>query len=364
MIATRVCYSGFNAEAAVSDSLKKAINRALLLHIPGNNKKQGNEDSRLRDEETAMHTNPSKRKESPTWRFVLALFLSMPLILLFCASQVFAYSVSGAVLDASGSLPIQGASVTIRNISAGTDASGSTAISGNYQVDVGQSGYYEIHSVSKFGYREAFPPTLYQVSDACPNVTASNVYLIKLFQVNLQAGWNLVGWVTGSGYIEAGSPQPAATEYASGGALTIVPSLSDALVAIGLDSSTNVRVVGPAGKVFVRQSGVVSPYNTLKSLLPGRAYRIYLEGVKTIALPGLKLGCVNGGAALVLPVGWVEVAYWGPDGLTLQNAYEGISGAYDAIIDGNGNTPASMFQTQGYLVHGTTANQVLHYPCQ
>ncbi|MBI4844613.1 MAG: choice-of-anchor D domain-containing protein [Nitrospirae bacterium] len=94
--------------------------------------------------------------------------------------------------------------------------------------------------------------------------------------ISLKAGWNLIGWISDTGYYK-GATVPASSEYASGAQMTQVASLDAAMAEIGLSSAEYMLVVGPNGSVHIPGS----PFNTLKKLLPDKVNgkgKIYYPG--------------------------------------------------------------------------------------
>jgi sugar lactone lactonase YvrE len=185
---------------------------------------------------------------------------------------------------------------------------------------------------------------------------------VPTFDIALKAGWNLIGWVTDIGHYKGLEPQQG--DYASGSTMNSVADIETVIDDIGLSTADYTLIVGPGGKVHVPGS----PFNTLKSFLPGRAYWIAATQDITIALSG---EVVSSSATSSLPVGWSQVAYNGNEGLDPEAAMSCIDGSYDLIVDGNskihfaglpfGNL-VSMHQSKGYFVH-MTAEGTLTYNC-
>ncbi len=181
--------------------------------------------------------------------------------------------------------------------------------------------------------------------------------------VPLVTGWNLFGWTCDGGSYDGVQPPPL-TDYTSGSYLA--RSLMDeALASLGLTPGSYLVAVGPGGKVYVDGS----PFNNLKTLLPGFAYWVYANADSTLTLPGSMLAPTE---TLELPnAGWNQVAYWGIDGLAPGDAFRCIDGLYDVITDPNGKVyiPTSPFNTlnsvnhiDGYYLH-TTGPATLTYGC-
>ncbi len=185
---------------------------------------------------------------------------------------------------------------------------------------------------------------------------------VPTFDVELEAGWNLIGWVTDIGYYKGAEPQEG--DFASGVTMNEVDNIESVITDIGLSNSDYTLIVGPGGKVHIPGS----PFNTLKSLLPDRAYWIAATQSMTIALPG---EVISASATSSLPAGWSQVAYRGGEGLDPGSAMSCIDGSYDLIVSGKskihftgfsfGNL-LSMHQSQGYFVH-MTAEGTLTYDC-
>lgn len=199
--------------------------------------------------------------------------------------------------------------------------------------------------------------------DTAQVVVSAVVVVVPGIDISLNAGWNLVGWISDTGYYKAGS-QPAQGEYASGSTMNSVPNLNVAMTDIGLSSADYLMIIGPEGKVHIP----ASPFNTLKKLLPDRAYWIYVNQGITITLPGKKL---SKSATSTLKAGWVQVGYRGDEGLTPANALRCIDGNYDMVVSGKGklyiknfpyNSLNALHQSQGYFVNMTT-NGTLTYDC-
>ncbi len=182
-------------------------------------------------------------------------------------------------------------------------------------------------------------------------------------EISLYSEWNFFGWPCNAGYYEGTEPQQ--NEYASGSTLTKVDNLGDALIEIGLSQESYLVVVGPNGKVYVPDS----PFNTLKSLLPGLAYWIYMSEDGKITMPG---NILEPSSSLSLTSGWMQIGYWGEDGLSPEDAFRCIDGQYDVVVNGKGNvyvpnspfnTLKSIYQVEGYYIH-TTSAVTLKYDCQ
>ena len=181
------------------------------------------------------------------------------------------------------------------------------------------------------------------------------------FVIDLFTGWNFFGWPTDAGYYEG--TQPPVSEYTTGCNLTPVNSLGDAIDNIGLSPTDYLVVTGPNGKVYAPGS----PFNTLGSLLCGRAYWIYVNQDVTITIPG---NILPPSSSLPMPTGWMDVAYWGVDGLPPQDAFKCIDGLYDVITDGPGrvysgsifDTLKDVYQRNGYYIH-MTGTGTLKYDC-
>jgi hypothetical protein len=212
------------------------------------------------------------------------------------------------------------------------------------------------------GCDNTFGNICYVTMGSDKNITASFVE-VSGFNRDLSKGWNFFGWLTDIGYYEGTEPQQ--DEYATESTLTPVNSLEYAITNIGLPPEDYLVVIGPEGKVYVPDS----PFNTLKNLLPGSAYWIYMNIDKTITLPGSVLSSTS---TLQLPDGWVQVAYWGEDGLPPGEAFSCIAGLYDVIVDGKGrvyvpnspfNTLTAVYRTDGYFIH-TIGSGTLQYDCQ
>ncbi len=187
-------------------------------------------------------------------------------------------------------------------------------------------------------------------------------------QIDLNSGWNFFGWLCDEGYYEGTAPSQS--EYAAGSTLTKVNSLEETLSKMGLSKESYLVVVGPDGRVYVPGS----PFNTLKSLLPGMAYWIYMGEDGTVNMPGNMLKPSSG---LSLTNGWVQTGYWGADGVSPKDAFGCIDGLYDVVADGKGNvyvpnspfnTLNSIHQVEGYFIHAnyvhTTSTVTLKYDCQ
>ncbi|MBI4826853.1 MAG: choice-of-anchor D domain-containing protein [Nitrospirae bacterium] len=193
-------------------------------------------------------------------------------------------------------------------------------------------------------------------------VTAAEVEVPGI-DVSLNAGWNLVGWISDVGYYKAGS-QPDQGEYASGAAMNSVENIDAAMTDIGLSSTDYLLLIGPEGKVHIPGS----PFNTLKKLLPDRAYWIYANQDIVITLPGEKL---SKAATSTLTAGWVQVGYRGDEGLNPADALRCIDGNYNIVVSGKGklfikgfpyNNLNSLHQGQGYFMYMTTTG-TLTYDC-
>ena len=202
------------------------------------------------------------------------------------------------------------------------------------------------------------PPLIFETDQAIlMDIDVSGVDL------SLTTGWNLFGWISDGGYYEGTGPQES--EYASGGILIPEVGLGNALATIGILPSSYLAVIGPGGKVYTPGS---SEFNTLRGLLPGLAYWIYMKEDTTVTIPGrLLLPASN----LTLPTGWVQVAYWGEDGKSPAGAFRCFDGLYDVVSDGLGRVyiPGSPFNTlitihkaEGYYIH-MTGKGVLKYDC-
>lgn len=193
-------------------------------------------------------------------------------------------------------------------------------------------------------------------------VTAA-VVVVPGIDISLNAGWNLVGWVSDIGYYKAGS-QPLVTEYASGATMNSVANIDAAMTDIGLSSADYLLIIGPEGKVHIPGS----PFNTLKKLLPDRAYWIYANQDILITLPGNK---ISKAATSTLAAGWVQVGYRGDEGLNPADALRCIEGNYNIVVSGKGklfikgfpyNNLTSLHQGQGYFIYMTTTG-TLTYDC-
>ena len=179
----------------------------------------------------------------------------------------------------------------------------------------------------------------------------------------LKAGWSMPGWTTNSGYYN--TTAPLATTYASAAtmATTGASTVSDVFTAFGLPAGY--VVVGPGGSVFLAGS----PFNTLKNILPGMAYWVYVPSDTVVNLPGTALNLTQ---QIPLPTaGWAQVGYWGTDAVTPALGFACMSGAFDTVVDEAGkvyipgspfNTLKALTQNKGYFIH-TTAPTTLRYQC-
>ena len=180
--------------------------------------------------------------------------------------------------------------------------------------------------------------------------------------MRLNAGWNLLGWTTCAGYYETAAA-PAAGDYVTGCGMTS-SGISSVFSAMGLTSADSLVVVGPGGTVYMPNS----PFNTLKTILPGRGYWVYVGGAKDILVPGASLSADQ---QLSLGSGWIQIGYWGTDGVTPTTAFACVNGLYDIITDETGkvlvsgspfNTLKLIQKNKGYFLH-TTAPATLGYQC-
>lgn len=274
------------------------------------------------------------------------------------------------VADAGG--PYSGVTgATVNLIGAATDAGAADVLT--YAWDLDGDGVYETSGVNaQVSYSSEGSHTVgLRVTDddggvgidtAQVSVTAA-VVVVPGIDISLNAGWNLVGWITDIGYYKAGS-QPAQAEYASGATMNSVANIDAAMNDIGLSSTDYLLVIGPEGKVHIPGS----PFNTLKKLLPDRAYWIYVNQDITITLPGNKL---SKAATSTLEAGWVQVGYRGDDGLNPGDAFRCVEGNYNMVVSGKGrlyvkgfpfNNLTSLHQGQGYFIYMTTRG-TLTYDC-
>ncbi len=206
----------------------------------------------------------------------------------------------------------------------------------------------------------AYQPPLTFVSNQFNQV---DIEVSSLVNIPVTLGWNFIGWVGRGGFYD-GALAPAITDYASGSYLA--RSLMDnTLSSTGLPPGSYLVIVGPGGKVYADGS----PFNNLKTLLPGWAYWVYANADSTLTLPGSMLAPTE---TLELPTaGWHQVSYWGTDGLAPGDAFRCIDGLYDVITDPNGKVyiPTSPFNNlnsvnhiDGYYLH-TTGPATLTYGC-
>ena len=182
----------------------------------------------------------------------------------------------------------------------------------------------------------------------------------------LKAGWNMFGWATKQGSYE-GSTVPQASDLIGGGIMSSVSSkqISDVFGTMGFTTAETIVAVGPDGVVYTPGS----PFNTLKKLLPGKGYWLYVPVAKTITIPGSPLAATD---QLSMNLGWTQIGYWGTDGATPATGFGCISGQYDVVVDEAGkvyvtgspfNTLKSMQKNKGYFIHTTTPT-TLRYQCQ
>ena len=183
--------------------------------------------------------------------------------------------------------------------------------------------------------------------------------------ITLKAGWNMLGWTTGQGFFE-GATAPLTGESITGSILSSVATkmISDIFGTMGFAASDTLVAVGPDGVVYTPGS----PFNTLKKLLPGKGYWLYVPGDKTITVPGSPLAVTD---QLPLNQGWTQIGYWGTDGAAPATGFGCISGQYDVVVDEGGkvyvagspfNTLKNLQKNRGYFIH-TTAPATLRYQC-
>ncbi len=184
-------------------------------------------------------------------------------------------------------------------------------------------------------------------------------------QATLKAGWNMLGWTTKQGNYE-GTVAPLAGELTSGGTMTSMRNkmISDVFTTMGFATNDNLVVVGPGGVVY----SPGSPFNTLKKLLPGKGYWLYVPSDKVLTIPGAGLAATD---ELTLNQGWTQIGYWGTDGATPAAGFGCISGLYDVVVDEAGkvfvagspfNTLKNLQKNKGYFIH-TMASETLRYQC-
>ena len=182
-------------------------------------------------------------------------------------------------------------------------------------------------------------------------------------ETTLKAGWNLLGWTTHSGYYE-GAIAPVASELISNATMTSVgiKMISEAFTTIGFTTGDTFVAVGPGGVVYTPGS----PFNTLKKLLPGKGYWLYVPSEKTLTIPGADLTETD---ELPLSEGWTQIGYWGTDAATTAAGFASINGKYDVVVDEVGkvfvigspfNTLKTLQKNKGYFIH-TTAPATLRY---
>ncbi len=182
-------------------------------------------------------------------------------------------------------------------------------------------------------------------------------------QATLKAGWNMLGWTTRSGYYE-GTTAPLTTELITNATMISVGSkkISEAFTAMGFITGDTFVAVGPDGVVYTPGS----PFNTLKKLLPGKGYWMYVPSDKALTLPGIVLGATD---ELPLSAGWTQIGYWGTDAATPAAGFASINGQYDVVVDEAGkvfvtgspfNTLKSLQKNKGYFIH-TTSPAILRY---
>ena len=181
----------------------------------------------------------------------------------------------------------------------------------------------------------------------------------------LKSGWNMLGWTAKHGYYE-GVTAPLASDLISSGTMTSVGTkmISDVFGTMGFGASDSFVAVGPGGVVYTPGS----PFNSLKKLLPGKGYWLYVPGDKTLTVPGASLAVTD---ELPLSQGWSQIGYWGADAADPAAGFGCVNGLYDVIVDEAGkvfvagspfNTLKSLQKNKGYFIH-TTAPATLRYQC-
>jgi hypothetical protein len=251
-------------------------------------------------------------------RFSFMILLVSALFLVGYAEGASAYSVSGAVKDASGGQLIAGATVTVRPTDASPDIIATTAgtadASGNnFTANLGSAGEYVIFSVSKTGYEDAFPPLFpFTVSETSPNFVYDSsdnaIYLTygQTSQVQLLAGWNLISLPM----------QPTNTALSN-----VISGMADKYDIIWGDYDDTT-----GSWKYMKPAGFIPAGSKLTAMQAARAYWFKATQAGSLIISGS-----TPSATITLTKGWNFVGFNKGSAMTVADAISTIADKYDII---------------------------------